>query len=139
MNRPTNEVLGRLAFLANTRGIIPDPVNATRIDNYEREIVNTTEIVYTIPAGKVLFIDSAFLGIFNSSASANRVRLEIRDAADVYVSIILAAGCQASSGGQVSKCYPVAREVPAGYDIIIYSPAASVYATGGISGWLESV
>lgn len=137
ISRPTNEVLGRLAFLANTRGIIPNPITATRIDRTGNDIVNSTNILYTVPEGQQLFISSAWCATRNDSAGSTGIWLLIRNAADVTVFFFVVLGLRATSQDSWSNQYSPGIEVAAGFDVCLVSPAADVHAFGGFSGWVE--
>ena len=139
MNRPTNEVLGRLAFLANTRGIIPNPIDATRIDVAVVGVENTITILYTVPAGYKLFIDSLWLSLYNDSASTTTGALYIRNGSDVLVYYLAYLNLITKREGNHSQSFPVAVEVSAGYDICVRSFLAALIVNAGIHGWLESV
>jgi len=139
MNRPTNEVLGRLAFLANTRGIIPDPIDATRITKSASQSGAGTNVFYTVPAGKVLFIDSAWLGGRETADADSYFSLASRDTGDAFYLAFLTLGFTKAGQHSLSNQYIPALEFPAGYDVYLESGHANIKADAGFSGWLESV
>jgi len=139
MNRPTNEVLGRLAFLVNTRGIIPDPIDATRINSSLIDVDGTTAILYTVPDGKRLFIDSFWVAVTNNAAGTSGVHLIIRDTSDVQVNRLFLLPIAGNAMNSASQYICPAIEVTAGYDVCIKSDIANCKGHGGIFGWLESV
>ena len=139
MNRPTNEVLGRLAFLANTRGIIPDPIDATRVDAYCTSKANQVYVVYTVPAGKRLFIDSLWLCHENDSNAMQDVDLYIRSASDVYLLSLCWLPTATLQAANHSQTICPAQEVNELEDICVKSYNAASYVSAGIHGWLESV
>ena len=139
MNRPTNEVLGRLAFLANTRGIIPDPIDATRITETNGANGAETAIIYTVPASKILFISSIWMASRESVAAAGYCKIFTRTAADVTDKNLIYHYYDLA-GHQVSSLpYFPAIEIPALYDVCVLSFHANIDALAGFSGWLESV
>jgi hypothetical protein len=97
---------------------------------------NGTAIVYTVPAGKTLFLCSvlhSYLGIAISESSVG-----VRNAADVLqylLSNILVATLTLSNVIALPFWPPV--EIPALYDITVASPAALAYARACITGWVE--
>lgn len=137
MDRPTNELLGRLSFLANTRGIIPNPDNATRI--YLSVLAQGVEtiLVYTVPTGKVLFVNSANLASRESAAAVATCRLFVRDAIDAFVYAILSHMYDLAGHQTSHQTYSPAIGVPAGYDICLVSSHANIDVYGDIFGWLE--
>jgi len=139
MNRPTNEVLGRLAFLANTRGIIPDPINATRVWAYNTVSGANNAVVYTVPAGTKLFIDSAYLGSA-CGANAGFGFLSVWNSVPAQTTFLLIIPTPiANIFGTVTNQYFRALEVPPGYTIRVECNAAGMVGYGIITGWLESV
>lgn len=139
MKRPTNEVLGVLAFLANTRGIIPDPINATRVN--QRNYVNgvDTAIIYTVPANKILYITSAWLAITESADAAGLGMIFIRDASDGAVAYLFIQRYNKAGQVSMSNQYWPAIEAAAAWDVCVNATHANLAAEAGFSGWLEAV
>jgi len=131
--------LKALVTLAGLQGIIPNPINATRIDCSIVNVSNTTTTIYEVPAGKKLFIHSSWATVENGSASLNGVILKVTDSVGTEIFRLLYVATGVSQGNGLSNQYHPALEVPAGYLVRMTSPAASIYGHGGFSGWLESV
>lgn len=94
-------------------------------------------IVYTVPAGKILFISSAFLTSRKSTDSSKGGSLAIRGVGDVRLSYLFnhlydLAGQQTSS-----LSYPVAIQAATGWDVYVDSTDDTVDLLGCIQGWIE--
>lgn len=131
--------LKALVTLAGLQGIIPNPITATRIDLSLYLQQNNTFILYTVPTGKVLFLDSFWVSICNIAASFQTVELWVRDDEDVTAFHLSVVGANASQANNDSQFASPAIEVPADYDICLKSPLLLAYASCGIHGWLEDV
>jgi len=95
-----------------------------------------TAIVYTVPAGKVLYLISVELGYRGIAAGRSIIR--VRDATDVTVVDMLYDYLQDGSKGDAKTRYfypPL--EIPAAYDIVIISTVAGLLIQGSIFGWVE--
>ena len=97
---------------------------------------NAVTIIYTVPAGKVLYLVSAVLSV--PTGGVGRAAIYIRDALDAST-IFLIHYAQVATGlvhTGTPLFYPPV-EVPAGYDIVVSSGAIGVLAVGSIFGWEE--
>ena len=89
--------------------------------------------IYNVPAGKTLYIASAWVSIRASANTSGRI--EIRDAAHTLLSIILLVECMSGYQNSLSSSFPMSLVVPAGYNIEIGGGAGEEYA--GFTGWTE--
>lgn len=109
--------------------------NGTQVAKYASAI-NTTAIVYTVTAGKVLHLFHAEVWI--AVAAAGQGFLLVRNAADVaqyyFLPILCAAAVMHPCG--VANFYPPV-EIPEGWDICVVSSAAVLSVTGEIFAWEE--
>ena len=101
-------------------------------------IVNATAIVYTVPAGKMLYLCEWMLADMDNATGA--MYFSIRNVADVWVRdlagirIVVASSWISDHG----NAWPPI-EVPAGYDLYAYSSGAGLTARCSAHGWIESV
>jgi hypothetical protein len=101
------------------------------------QAVATTTILYTVTAGKTLYIVAASLAVVSTAAAAIEVSLSVRNAADVTQAYLVPRypGPGAlSDGGECA--YPIPLSVPAGWDVVVYSAAGGV-GLGSFWGWEE--
>lgn len=135
--RPTNPP-ETIPVSQAARGIYPNPPNATRVNATSAAAGNTT-IVYTVPANHVLFIFAAvYMGSNVSTTNTLGGSLAVRDTSDVHQFYLLNFSVVAESTYALTATYPVAIEVPAGWDVYNYSNGADFHTRGIIHGWLEA-
>ena len=97
---------------------------------------NAIVIVYTVPAGKVLYLVEAMLWSLNNSGIK---KLYIRDAADAmwrHLCYIVALSAAGVPNADHWNAWPP-LEVPAGYDVCVSGSAAGITGNGAIFGWVE--
>lgn len=98
---------------------------------------NGVVIVYTVPDGKTLYLTSVD---FSCRGSVNGYgSLYIRSDADVYVSTIFSVNVLANTGFAVSSAYPIAKQIPEKYDIVVVSNVVDVHSFGHIVGYTKPV
>lgn len=137
MSGETNEVLWRgVRPVAGIRGVWPD-VDAERIDKVGGQNGLGTTILYTVPAGKKLFISSAFISSTLSSSLEAHTNFFVRDAAQAtkfyfYQLKYKYQGQQASG-----MSYTPALEALEDWEVCLYGSNAAIKATGIFHGWLE--
>lgn len=98
--------------------------------------VNTTTTLYTVPAGKTLFLVSWDLWTYGIGAGLFYAIL--RDVSDGTVRY-LGGGTLIANGEHqpnFGNSWPPI-EIPAGYDIAVYSAAANLNVVFDFSGWEE--
>ena len=95
---------------------------------------NAIVIVYTVPSGKTLYLNSCSLNFLASAATV--FYLGVRDTADVdQYYIITLTGAVATADTGHSMTFPIPLEIPAGWDIFVRSTTASGTAYGFIHGF----
>lgn len=97
---------------------------------------NNTTIVYTVPAGKTLYLKGFNIGCLGGGAVTSHYLL-IRNAADAvwkYLQYLptAAAGCIG-----FTRDYSQPLEVPSGYDVCVYNNNGTAYTGACIDGWIE--
>jgi len=92
---------------------------------------NTTVIIHTITAGKILLLESWAVNYMTSQAASNVGSLLVRDVSDVtqYIISTISIYPQYGSGFDSSQCL---ISIPAGYDICL---VAGQYMT--VNGWIK--
>lgn len=137
MSGEPNEVKWRgVRQIAGVRGIWPAR-NATRVNESVSRSGVGTEIVYTVPEAKILFISSAQL---SSGAGADAIgvgRLGVRNSAQVLKYWILNNYHQIQGMVSDSAFLSPALECEMEDEVFVECLASSVYARGIIHGWLE--
>ena len=131
--------LEALVTLKGLRGIIPNPITATRIDKSGYSAGVGAITLYTVPAATKLYISSAWLASFESVAAAALIELYIRDADDVFVSYIQTHAYAIAGHQTSSNRFVPGVEALTGYDIILSVPHANTTARASIHGWIEDV
>ena len=96
---------------------------------------NNTVAIYTVPAGRVLYLARAALLKYDNVSVASW--LGVRDAGDVLVHYLCSLRYQADQTvTSPSAEYFPPLEIPAGYDLAVYSSVVTnVY--GSYFGWLQ--
>ncbi len=101
-------------------------------------VTNGTAIVYTVPADKLLYLIEASLHLTSVNPATGLAEVSVRNAADEHVrdlcSIDIGSNPPFVPTDHFEPAYFV--EVPAGYDIVVTSSAASLAAEGDIFGFL---
>lgn len=130
-------ILSRLSFLANTQGIIPDPINAERIykDNYQNGEGGQT--IYTVPAGKKLFITTAWISARNSNTTSGEAYLQLRNASAQKIYMMACIRFDISGQGSMPQLFIPALEGLAGYDVRLDCTNAGIDARAGFTGYLQ--
>jgi len=139
MNRPTNEVLGRLCFLAKTQGIIPDPVNAVRIRAGNAADGNVSATVYSVPVGMIAYISNASLdSVCGATLGSTGMRVKNKAGAVQYYIHFINFAAANTHDHAVGQFIP-ALELSAEWYIEVYGTVSGQYVRGDVFGWLESV
>ena len=100
---------------------------------------NGTEIIYTVPSGKVFYLCTWTLSL--TGTGTDEVHLKVRNASDVDQYTIQDIGAETtllesqSDGGTFNP--PLA--IPAGYDVILVSGAANADGAAFIHGFTEDL
>lgn len=137
MSGEANEILWRgVRPVAGIRGVWP-AIDAERVDITKGRSSEGTEIAYTVPANKKLFVASVFLSTAYSGAISAWVNVLLRDGDDdtvyyIYSLKYLTAGQQSNS-----MFFIPALEAEAGWDVVLYNSSDDLGATVIFHGWLE--
>lgn len=120
------------------RGVWP-AIDSLRIDKSGSQNGEGTKVIYSVPAGKKLFVSSAFLSTRVSAAATIYCNLMARDEADdimfyLYQHKFDLAGQQASG-----MYFLPALELLEQWDISVYNNHADLDSFGLFHGWLEDM
>lgn len=99
--------------------------------------VNTTVVLHTVTAGKVLYLVEASV---TDNSGAGVFELYIRDAADAFVRHLAKIYTPTAVGGVNADHWSVfpPLEIPAGYDLCVFAGSgAGVSGSGNMFGWEE--
>ena len=137
MTGETNQVLWRgVRPVAGIQGVWP-AIGATRVNAEGSEGEGGTSVIYTVPAGKKLFISLSLLTGRLDTIGVQQCYVSVRDAGDVTKFSVSRQFWYAASQ-QTTPCnYLPALEVPAGWDVCLTSTSANLDVWCGIYGWLE--
>jgi len=119
------------------RGIIPNPIDAGRINLDAIAVGVQTTVIYTVPAGKILFISSCLLSSRESANASSLVYVVVRNIADTEQYTPLLHYYDLAGHQTTTSIHLPALELPAGWDIAVISGHANIDGRGGIRGWLE--
>ena len=97
---------------------------------------NATDVIYTVPEEKILYIDSGWLDGFNEGAAPSLVYIYVRDEDDNFVYYLYILYLPAGVARNVALPIPVCISIPPGYDIVLTS-SPDTYGYGLIHGWEE--
>lgn len=118
------------------RGIWPAR-NATRVNASDWQDGAGTKVVYTVPAGKILFLSSMFLCSRYTGATQPAIHAYVRDDDD-EMQQRLVSHYFAGAGFQTSGMwYMPAQEAQAGWDVCIQVSSADAAGRLIVAGWLE--
>lgn len=92
-----------------------------------------TVIIYTVPAGKKLYITTAYAAF--SHTAADYALLATRNAADVYVYTIIQLSIVVAGNLGISHSFPMPLIVEPLYDV--WFSVTNGNGFGGITGWIE--
>lgn len=122
--------------VAGIRGIWP-AVDAERkiIEQYQSGV--GTVVMYTVGAGKLLFISTASLTTRCSGAAAHYVWIVIRNAGDVVQVHVITQYYSVADQITTVIHFTPALEVPAGYDITLDVGNGPFVSRAGVYGWEE--
>ena len=137
MSGETNQVLWRgVRPVAGIQGIWP-AIGAVRVHASNMQTDAGTTIVYTVPAGKKLFIPNAEFSSRLAAGGANYSRGFVRDAADVQKYYICYQHFFMEGQLDTSFHFVPALEAAAGYDVCVFVNGAGLLSRLTIHGWLE--
>jgi len=132
-----NEVVWRgVRPVSGIRGIWPAR-DSVRVSPQGSVFAVGVTIIYTVPAGKLLFISGVNLGTGLSADANVRAFVAVRNAADVFqYGLIYHRFVKA---GQLNSFpfFSPALEASAGWDAYLNSDSANLSSTCYMFGWLE--
>lgn len=102
----------------------------------EGDVAPVTEIVYTVPAESIFWLEECDLSPW--SLAVGFCAMFVRDELDVTVRGLASITIATEVGAVISDhgVFPSFLELPAGYDICVYSDGNGLDAMGTISGFL---
>lgn len=122
--------------IGGIRGVWPE-IDAVRVFAEAWNAGAVTEIVYTVPGGKILFLSSGSMFSRKEADGSGYVTLMERDAGDVEKRVIIHSTYAIKGQLSINVSFFPAVEIAAGYDIIVKSDVVDAKGRGIINGWLE--
>ena len=115
-------------------GVFLGPARGDGINKWDTAENNTT-IIHTVTVDKIFYLYAVTFHAHNVGAAANSGRLLVRNGGDVEQYRIYCVCCMANESvlGSLSWTSPV--RIPAGWDIVVISDAASLNVCAYISGY----
>lgn len=137
MSGETDQVRWRgVRPIDGVRGVWPEK-DAERINKIVYNVGAGTFVGYTVPAGKKLFISSVIFPIRLTVAALGTSYGFVRDASDTLVYYIIGMNFAVQGQWSFSNQFCPALEVPAGFDVCLYTDLAGLDAWMLFFGWLE--
>jgi len=93
-------------------------------------------IVYTVPVGKVLYV-TAWNAQAKDTAGGNAALFAVRDDLDAWVYSFMALSFAVAGQVVSSLSHDPPLEVPAGYDVYVYTDNAAAQIWATVFGWVE--
>ncbi|MCK4794556.1 MAG: hypothetical protein KAV87_63085 [Desulfobacteraceae bacterium] len=137
MSGEANQVKWRgVQPVSGIRGIWP-AIDSVRVQASEWKAGLGYQLIYTVPAGKRLFVSTAGMASLCSGTGAFSCRLQVRDVADAlkYYMFYHYYGIPGQFTSFIN--FAPAVEAEAGWDVVVYCNNAVISARGLIFGWLE--
>jgi len=102
----------------------------------EATATNGTSLIYTVPAGKTLYLTHVHLGAVAIAGSWGMVYY--RNVADVYVAnLVRGVYVGVTTSPPFTANYYPPLEISAGFDLMVVSNIAGLTLYGDILGWVE--
>jgi len=117
-------------------GIWP-ALNATRVHGAHYIAGVGTQVVYTVPANKKLYIANALITLKMTAAADAGGKFSVRDDGDVHKYHLLYVLQNTAGYQNVAFNLVPAAEAEAGWDVYVNSNAAVLTVFGMFHGWLE--
>lgn len=95
----------------------------------------TGDIVYTIPAGRTLYITSWYVALFNADVAPYWIFLSLYNSLAVLQGVLLSIPAWNDSTNAIAQTLNMPFEIPEGYYIEVRTETASVYGYGGFTGY----
>lgn len=109
--------------IAGIAGIWPAE-KAVRVHANKENEADGTQIVYTVPDGKKLYLSNAILNSYQAAAQEKRAFIAVRNAGDVLQYYILQNRFGAAGQLVVSDHFVPALEADAGWDVVLTNESA---------------
>lgn len=122
--------------IAGIRGVWPD-IDAVRVhaSNFISGVGET--IIYTVPAGKKLFIANALQSSLETADAQALAWLAVRNDDNIFQYYISLHYFIVTGAFNTTFNFKVALEADAGWDVYVASGHANVATRGTFHGWLE--
>jgi len=133
--KQSNQTLLKTTVYPGATGFGVYPVlnpNLLAVQEYN-EAENSTVIIYTVPAGKTLYITTFHIFIYNVVVGLGAIFA--RDANDLNSQWIIGGAYPLGEARSSSINFNIPLVVPALWDICIYSSVASCLCYGGFIGY----
>ncbi len=132
-----NQVLWRgVRPVEGIRGVWPAR-NATRVSAFGEAAGDTTISIYTVPAGKILFISSCQLSTRLSATESKYAMIYSRTEVDTTHIRIFRQNVRIPGTVSNQLGFFPALQLGPGYELLIVSNSNSIEAYGVAHGWLE--
>ena len=97
---------------------------------------NQTKVIYTVPAGKTLYLCNVAGGL--AAVVVGNACMILRSGGDNYY-ILAQYRVQSAAGisAPFGVSFPIPIEVPAGDTIVLFSSAANLKIAGSFFGWVQ--
>ena len=122
--------------IAGIRGIWPD-VDAVRVHASDFKSGVGQTIVYTVPAGKKLFIANALQSSLETADAQGLASLSVQNQNNIFQYHISVHYFITADAFNTTFNFAVALEAAAGWDVYVESGHANIATRGTIHGWLE--
>lgn len=137
MGGEPNQVLWRgVQPVSGIQGIWP-AIDSVRVNKTASRTDSGTELIYTVPSGKILFISTAALTSRYTGAAGVAASIWVRNDSDVKQYMLPNHYYQAAGQLFGSTPFCPALEALADWDVVVEVVGADLYARGFIHGWLE--
>lgn len=110
---------------------------AARVTEHADQDGVGSPVLYTVPAGKTLFLANVAMSTRLSAANNVGAILYVRDAGDVTVYFLRYHHYATAGQLATAQAFSPALEIAAGYDIVLTVGNANLRAWAFIAGWLE--
>lgn len=122
--------------VSGIRGIWP-AIDALRINKAAYRTSIGTTVIYTAPAGKLVFLSNVCLTSRHTASGSAYPNIEIRNAAGVRQIEIITH--YYTLAGQMTTVHPYmpALEMEAGWDVVLKISTANTVVRGFVHGWQE--
>jgi len=139
VEQATANSLKALVTLAPLQGIIPNPINATRVNVGQIALGSATMTIYTVPSGKLFFLTNAILHSRESANAAGEADVIVYNQSAVLQYHIQRQLYDVAGHQALALQFIPALELPANWYVIVTNNHANIDSAAFITGWLEDV